>query len=270
MPEREGVDKLHLLIEVGGYGMSFVWFTKEPKYIKGLAVYNFANKMTSSEIAKEIDNIIASNTFFEERSESVTICYDFKESLLVPAEYHERSAAAAMLDLVYGTGPASNVRTERIGDTDVHNYYAANERITSLLDSKYPGVIYYHATSLQLEREKATGKNMHVIIFHNCLKVFLFDNERILLVQQFHYDKPVDAAYHLLNCCSQHDIPADGVNLVLSGMIDAHSNLYNELYKYFLNIRFEEPIPGFTVHERIIFYPSHFFNHLSRLVACVS
>ncbi len=270
LPAKNANEPLHLLIEVGNYGISFVWFMKGPKDVKGLAVYNFIHTDSAAEIVSEINNVLASNPVFGESNASVTICYDFKESLLVPAAYNKQHTNAAMLELVYDADNLSEVRTDEIRNMDIHNAYAVDKRIRDILADKFPAAKSYHSTSLQLEKMQGSAQYLYCIIFHNSIKIFLFNEGALQLVQQFSYTKPVDVAYHLMNCCTQYNIKAANVQLQLSGMIDAHSNLYNELYKYFLNITFEEQKNNIIAHERIKFYPAHFFSHLMTMVSCVS
>ncbi|CAN5775482.1 hypothetical protein BH11BAC4_BH11BAC4_20020 [soil metagenome] len=270
LPEINENEPLHLLIEVGSYGIACSWFTKNPVDIKGLAVYNFISPDSNSDTASEIINVLSSNVIFTGSNASVTICYDFKESLLVPAEYHNMETGKGMLELVYNADHGTTIQTDAIAAIDIFNTYAVDKRITESFNNKFPGAVFYHSTSLQLQRINSSVEKMHCIVFHNTLKVFLFSEDGLQFIQQFNYSKPVDAAYHLINCCEQHDIKSSGINLKLSGMIDEHSNLYIELYKYFLNISFELPDEHITMHERIKFYPSHFFSHLTALVSCVS
>ena len=270
LPVKTGNEPLHLLVEAGCYGISFIWFTKDPADIKGLAVYNFVQSVSPPEIAEEINNVLRSHPVFSELNASVTLCYDFKESLLVPGEYYDRQTDKALLEVLYDSDSSSEIKTDAIGDINIFNAYAVDKRITAVLTGKFPGASIFHSTSLYLEKLKSSGQELHCIIFHNSVKVFLFKDKALQLVQQFAYNKPVDVTYHLLNCCGQYDIRATDVTLQLTGMIDVHSSLYNELYKYFLNINFQQPDPAVIIHERIKFYPEHFFSHLTALVSCVS
>ena len=270
LPVKTGNEPLHLLVEAGCYGISFIWFTKKPADIKGLAVYNFVQMVSPAGIAEEINNVLRSQPAFSEPNASVTICYDFKESLLVPGEYHDLETDKAMLGLLFESDDSSDIKTDIIKDINIFNAYAVDKRITAVLTGKFPGASIFHSTSLYLEKLKSSDQELHCIIFHNSVKVFLFKSKALQLVQQFAYNKPVDVTYHLLNCCGQYEIRATDVTLQLTGMIDAHSSLYDELYKYFLNINFQQPDPAITIHERIRFYPEHFFSHLTALVSCVS
>lgn len=260
---------MHLLIEAGCYGISFIWFHNDPLAITGLVVYNFTENKTSVEMAAEIEKILQSNSIFNDIHASVTICYFFKESMLIPADHYKAPYAIEMLDLVHNSGSSSQMLIDRVNGYDSFNIYAVDKSITGVLSAKFPTAIAYDSTSLLLETMNVAGSNLYCTVFHNCVSVFLF-NAELLFAGQFHYKKPVDAAYHLLNCCQQYDIDPSKVNLQLSGMIDVNSNLYNELYKYFLSIEFELLSQNIPVHERIQFYPAHFFSHLNRLVSCVS
>ena len=261
---------LHLLIEVGSYGISFLWFSKDPMDIKGLAAYNFLQEITAADMAAEITNLLNSNPVFSETTASTSIAYDFKESILVPATYHSMEAGKAMLELIYDADARSEYKTDGIEAISIFNDYAVDKKIAEALLTGFPMATCYHASSLQLKRPVPGGERLSCIIFHNSIKLFLFKDNKLQLVQQFGYTKPVDVAYHLLNCCQQYEINATSVELELSGMIDAHSNLYNELHKYFLNISFEQQDPAITAQERIRFYPTHFFSHLTALATCVS
>jgi hypothetical protein len=89
------------------------------------------------------------------------------------------------------------------------------------------------------------------------------------VIQNFQYKVPEDAAYHLLNVCERFEVKANDTVLHLNGMIDPDSNLYNELYKYFLQTAFGTLPEIFTYNEEIKKYPEHYFSHLFELAACV-
>jgi Protein of unknown function (DUF3822) len=270
LPEGNDNGSLHLLTEVGEDGISFVWFSKAPVEIKGLVIYNFTDGLTYAEIAAEIDSIFKSNALFNDWYASVSICYGFKESLLIPKAYNAATVIEPMLNLMYDSGNREDIKTETIEGTGILNAYAVDKKITSVLLTKFPNATCYHSNSLLLQRIRSQVQYLYCIIFHNSLKVFLFKDGALQLSQQFHYSKPVDVSYHLLNCCEQYQVNSSEMQLQLSGMIDAHSNLYNELYKYFLNIGFEPQQAGIISNDRIKFYPGHFFSHLTSLVSCVS
>ncbi len=270
LPVNTDYEHMHLLIEAGSYGVSFIWFTKEPYYIQGISVYQLTEKCLPGSMADAIENMLHLNPAFNKTHASVTICYDFKESLLIPEDHYKPLTAEAMLNLVYATGAESNIKSEPVIGFPVHNVYAIHKKIENVFSQQFPKASVLHATCLQLQLMKPKNKLLYSIFFHNSIKVFLFDGPSLQLVQYFNYITPVDAAYHLLNCCEQYDTRPEDVSLLLSGMIDEKSKLFAELYGYFLNIEFENTDQKTALHERITFYPSHFFSHLTGLAVCVS
>jgi hypothetical protein len=263
-------EQVHLLVEAGTYGISFVWFTKDPYDVRGIAVYNLTDKALPGEMADNISGILQAAPIFKKNYASVTICYDFKESLLVPETFYDAGSAEAMLNLIYASGSESNCKTEAAKDNRFVVVYAVYKKIEEILAAYFPNAEVHHATRFQLEKMYSDDNVMYCIFFHNSIKVLLFNNGSLQLVQQFSYNQPVDASYHLLNCCEQYDSKPSEIRLVLSGMIDEKSKLYSEIYKYFLNIEFEKPDDNISLHDRIKFYPPHFFSHITGLALCVS
>jgi len=271
LPVSTEYERMHLLITMGDYGASFVWFSKDPCNIRGLAVYNLTDESSPGIIAEKIYNILYSSSIFDKQYASVTVCYDFKESLLVPEAYYDPATAGSLLNLVYAAGAESDHRKDVVNGFPVFNVYAVDKRIENVFTGKFPGAIIYHASSLEIKNIAVSSEQtLHCSFFHNSIKVILFNRSDLQLVKHFNYNSPIDAAYHLLNCCEQHSIKPAEVELVMSGMIDEKSKLYNELYRYFLNIQFEKQQDSIELHDRIKFYPSHFFSHLTGLALCVS
>lgn len=270
LPVFTDYDQVHLLVEAGSYGVSFAWFTKEPFNIRGLAIYQYNDLAAPGSMASEIEHTLQASPVYNKAHASVTICFDFKESLLVPIVHFKESTAGSLLNMVYAIDQESNYKIEHVKGHPVVNVYAVHKKIEDILLRQFPSADIHHATSLQIEKFQADENRLHCIFFHNCIKVFLLDGSVLHVVQQFNYNTPVDAAYHLLNCCEQYNFKPSEIKLVLSGMIDGNSKLYTELFRYFLNIEFEETDSRIKLHDRIKFYPGHFFSHLTGLASCVS
>ena len=268
LPDKKENERFHLLIEAGDYGISFSWYTKDPLDIKGLSVFNFTGVPTAAEKANELENILGSNEIFNEINESVHICYDFKESILVPAAFYKPGTETDLLQLIHDTDNNSIIKSESIADK--FNTYAVENKIESLLLNRFPDAKTHHSTTLQLQNGFPAGDQLFCIIFHNTIKVILSRDGALQIVQHFSYAGHTDVAYHLLNCCEQYNLKSTAVTLHLSGLVDTSSMLYNELYKYFLNIEFDKIPDGITLQERIKFYPLHYFSHLTTLISCVS
>lgn len=257
---------LHLLIELGNYGVSFLWYTRNPLYVRGIAVYNFNTSHIENHIERIIENQLNNITGLA----AVTISYDLKENVLLPAAYNHEPAINSALTLLHGDAQDIVVNNDHITSAGIYNHYRIARSIEIILGKQFPGAARFHSTSLQTEKCINEGDGIYCIVFHNCIKVILMQNKKLHFVQYFEYAVPEDVAYHLLNTCEQHNLQSSNVTLTLSGMVDEHSKLYTELYQYFSNINFEENPEGVNVPNEIKQWPEHFFSHLISLAVCVS
>jgi len=265
-PATTGNDSLNLIVEAGDHGIYFLWFIKAPFSVKGLVAYNF----TDGGNITEIKNIFSSLDGSLSGLSSTTICYDFKQSVLIPAKYNQEEIAEKSLSLVYGDDNNVVLNADKVTSANIHVHYRIPAGIDALLTRQFPKADVFHTTSLQLEMLNQEKDLLYCIFYHNSLKLVLYKEGKLQIVQQFGYTIPEDAAYHLLNACEQFGVKPAEVKLRLSGMIDEHSKLYMELHNYFLNISFEAVADGIITSGDMKEFPAHFFSHLISLALCVS
>ncbi len=265
-PEIEETENLHLLFEAGDYGISCCWFTKNPVDVKGISVYNFPITADATEKARELEKLLLTEPAFTKTPLSTSICYNFRESMPVPAEFYKPGCEKDMLSLLFDCGPEYHLSSEEVTGKGIFNLYAVNRNIRSVIEKQFTSAHIFHASSRQLVLEAPTGNALYCTVFHNMVKVILYKQGELQLLQYYNYAGTTDVAYHLLNSCNRYGISPGTVNLRLCGLIDTGSLLYNELYKYFSQISFHET--GSNMHERVTFYPAHYFSHLTDLLPC--
>jgi len=270
LPANESTSLQNLFLEIGYEGISFVITSKSPFEVQGILIFNFDKNLTAKEIEEEINKITSSEPVLMQEYDTITINYNFPESALVPDKYFKGPETGPILSRMFGNVAGVNDFKEAIKTHSMWNVYRVDKRITETINRIYPGAVYYHSTSIQLQTLSHEVTCLHCFVYHNRIKVTLVMDNIIQLVQQFVYNTPADVAYHLLNACAQHDIPVEEVDCRLCGMIDEKSNLYNELYKYFLYINFQKLTPDIAVTGDILQYPPHFFSQLILSAKCVS
>ena len=269
-PDKEEIRNLHLLFEAGDHGISCCWFTKNPFDVKGIGVYNFPLLADDTEKARELELILQAEPVFATNTLSTSICYNFRESMPVPAEYYKPGSEKEMLSFLFDSGAECKLRCDEVAGKGINIMYSVNRKIDSVITRRFPDAAIFHASSRQLTIETPAGDELHCIVFHNMIKVILFKSGMLQLLQYFNYAGTTDVAYHLLNCCNWYDLSPDLVKLRICGLIDTGSLLYNELYKYFSQINFIESGSEIKLHDRIKNYPAHYFSHLTSLLPCES
>jgi hypothetical protein len=77
----------------------------------------------------------------------------------------------------------------------------------------------------------------------------------------------LDVVYYLLKICYELNLDQSETYVVVSGLIDKDSALYNELHNYFLNLHFAQA-PSYSLPQNE--HPHYYFTSLYNLAACVS
>ncbi len=260
----------HALLEVGEYGMSALRFRKEPFSIDAISTYNFPEDSHGT-ISEKFRKIISDNAFASQAN--VHVFFNFREALLIPDEFMRGDTYAAQLNLVYGISP---------GDDNAYDEFVINPgseqpqklfcvyRIPGGLVSVVKEISLnrpMHSTSVQIQPKAPTA--LHCTIFYNTIKIFLYVNNQLQLVNQYTYKTPADVVYHLLNACDKHEVSPSEIDVFLDGMIDVDSSLYQEIYKYFLHVYFNVIADDVVLSSGIKEHPLHFITHLTALARCV-
>ncbi len=250
-----------LLIEVGDFGITLLWTSNQLESIDGFAVYVFDENDNQAE---SIESILNSNQIKGGDFKSVKIRYNYSASLLVPEKYFQSSLNEGMLSLLYGKNDEVEIKNDFVALNNIHNIYRVPKSISQLLATTFSTSTSLHSTSLQINYKKEDS-SLYCIVFHESIKVILYHEGKLQMVQQFKYQVPNDVVYHLLNVCQQHQLNPSIVSFRLSGMIVKESNLFEALYNCFLDISFMDTKEHqFASHE----LPSHFFSHLIELATC--
>jgi Protein of unknown function (DUF3822) len=267
-PESNPAQPHDLLIEVGGEGISFVYYVKDPLRIDGLYIYYFDKNSTVPQMADELEILFAERSL--PVANNCTICYNYKEATLVPSIIYEGKMRTDILDVLYAhNGPVADY-AEKVAAPDAYVLYRVDQKVEAVLQQQYPLAKRQHSNTLLIPALKESNDFLYCIIYQKSIKVFLYKDAALQIVQYFDYTTPADVAYYLLNLCSLHDISPAVIKVTLSGFIDTKSNLYDELYRYFLNIQVDESLRDMVLANGISQYPLHFFSHLISLVKCVS
>lgn len=257
-------DDIDLLIELSNNGIILYWTSDQSKKSEGYAVYVFEendnHKTTIEEIFKSIN---ASNNKYT----SVKVCYNYKESILVPEKHHDSNLNNEMLSLIYGEDFSSVQNSEFVNTKAIHNIYRVPAHHKTSIENCFNNYSSVHSTSLQIKNE-VDGDIINCIVYQEIIKVLVYKKSHLQLVQQYQYTGPNDVAYHVLNICKQFELNPSSTPLRLSGMIVKDSQLYQSLYNCFLDIDFLAPSNQIKIADQLSHLPNHFFSHLTELVSC--
>ena len=200
----------------------------------------------------------------------VQVSYDHPGSLLVPFQYHNANSARNLLDTMYGVTAQTSVISEAVSEWQLYNVYAVPSDVHDWISRKLPACKYRHNYTLGVSVMPASTADRLLIDFNSDDFSFIAVKQgKLLIAQTFSYTTPEDILYYLLKTCNQFSLSREEVQLMISGLIEKESQLFRELYQYFLHTDFREPVWRLPQSGENG-YPPHFFTSLNDLARCES
>ena len=254
---------LHLLVEVGDEDISFLIYSTSPFKIEGLYSLSLDKNSFPTDYVKELTNFVEQNRSLDSSAFSSTnIFYNFSTSTLVPLEYFREEEKEEILAQLFVADKMRSCYEESCRDSEIKHIFSVPTIVHEKLIALYPSAKFAHSTSYQVN--KNNDSVLHCIIYNASIKIILFKEDQLQIVQYFNYTTPTDVCYHLLNVAERFEVAPSSIQLSLSGMIDVDSTLYKEVYKYFLHVNFPASAAE-NVAEGFEGLPSHFYHHLTAL-----
>ena len=233
-------------------------------------MFSLNRHITPIDYAAALERTLQKENVLHQKFASSIICCNHPQSALIPSQYYDESEKEKYVNLLFGEDKRALCFMDNLNGHDIKNVYRIPAKVFEILNNFFPDKAFKHSSSLQINCSDLSGEVLNCIVYHNGIKILLFRASKIQIVQYFEYESPVDVCYHLLNVCERFYISPDSVQLRLSGMIEEHSNLYKEIYNYFLNVSFVALPAGAILSHPLDVHPHQFYSNLSALAACES
>ena len=257
-----------LFTEAGPMGFSLVVLGADNCF-KAVVIYPFFLFIIETEIADKLKEICNSENLLKKQYSRSHNFWAFTESILVPAELMNADRNLNMLNLVFGDAKQGIIHSDFLYKHNLHNVYRIPEAVIDTFSAALPVATQTHLFSAIVNRDMPEGNHLFTVFYGNSLTIMLCKEGKLQVIQNFNYTHADDCVFHLLNVCKGFDVQPDSVTLHINGMIDEKSGLYASVYKYFLNIEFDELPGSYTYADEIKNHPPHFFSHLFALASCV-
>jgi uncharacterized protein DUF3822 len=193
----------------------------------------------------------------------VIVSSSFSEALLIPQKYAINNFN--LLDTIYDHADHSHLQ-DNVAEWQICTSYAIPDTIHKLLLEKFPSVQFFHVyTPLIKVNTEITDNHIIINFTTENFRVLVKNNNQVQLVQTYIYKTPLDVIYYLLKICYEFGLNQSEIVLIISGLVDADSSLYEELRNYFLTLHFPDP-PSFSLPKND--HPHYFFTSLYNLAEC--
>lgn len=257
-----------LFIEISLWGISYV-VIGEDKICMALICYHYPADRGLDQASIIIKQSVAANSILQEKFSKITIIYAFPTAMLVPKHFINSANIKELLELQQGDVSDAYIRSDFNYKEDIQTIYAVPKQIDAVLSYLFSADISMHQYGLLPILNTFTQQHLYCIFGIGQFTAMLIKEGKLQCIQSYNFKVPEDINYFLLQLCESFEIPVDDVELLLNGMIDQKSSLYEELHNYFLQIKFGSLPDNFTYPEGINQFPSHYFSHLFQMIACV-
>jgi hypothetical protein len=275
VPEMSDSDELRssqLLIEVGDKMFSYVIYHKEQRRFLGLRQYNL-DYTPGKTMLENLLEIITNDELLQIPFKEAFIIYNYTDSNFLPEKVFHIELNQPVTEIIYGNAKKGLLLSEKVIGFKMYNIYRVPREIHALLQRKFASGNYWHYYTLLLnDGQMKTSPNEQVIKMVMRADQFLvavFNGDNIQLVQSYTYQTPDDVSYYLLAICNRFKISQEKVTLVVSGLLDEQSRLYQELLKYFLQVQWDRLPETVKLDEGFASFPDHYFSPLLKMALCV-
>ena len=246
-----------LLLEIGPDYCCYAFF--DP----AAGAFNFIRYLSFSETEDSFEELLNEWTT---TPREVVICSGATQALLVPQKYYkpQPSLTAAIYDLDH-----YHELSDRIPEWQIVNTYALPRSLYEQLSRKFPDARYFHAYTPALKVGSGSDAQQQVSLHFSTthFRVLVKKEGQVVLAQTYGYKAPLDVVYFLLKICYEFGLDQSEVLVIVSGLVERDSALYDELHYYFLNLQLA-PAPSYALPQSD--HPSYYFTSLYNLAACVS
>ncbi|HEY6504120.1 MAG TPA: DUF3822 family protein [Chitinophagaceae bacterium] len=254
-----------LSLGIGERHFSFAVTDKTGTELHSLAYYT-----TDETDGETLSSIYADHHELSRSFYTVQVSYDHSKNVMVPMQHFNADVSNTLLDSMHGQNGQSSVISEAVTEWQLYNVYAVPKDVQEWVSRKFPSAIYRHHFTLGIKSMPAGQPDRLLVNIHTDEFSFIAIKDNKLLIAQTHlYSSPEDICYYLLKTCHQFSLSQEQVQLTVSGLIEKESQLYREMYQFFVNVEFRDPtwnMPVIEEHE----YPAHFFTTLNDLARCAS
>ena len=266
--KNEGADPIPQAVLSLGIGERHISFAITDK--TGTELHSLAYCKTETTDSETLSELFSDHSELNRLFYVVQVSYDHSKNVLIPTQHFDAHVSKTILDSMHGMNGQSFVISEAVNEWQLYNVYAVPKEVQEWLGRKFPAAIYRHHFTLGIKTMPPGSSDRLLVNIHTDEFSFIAIKDNKLMIAQTHlYESPEDICYYLLKTCHQFSLSQEKVELSVSGLIEKESQLYRELYQFFVNVEFRLPtwqIPPTADNE----CAPHFFTTLNDLARCAS
>ena len=175
---------------------------------------------------------------------NTSIFYNFEEALVLPIAKMSATASEDYLSLIFGEDERTDTKFDSINTTlPTVTVYRIKKSLTELLNRNFllfkTQHIYTNILNDLLNRENLPSVFLKLIVYQNHFIVVLVKDNELQLIQSYNFTNSDDILYFIINIANQTGLSPLQAKLEVSGLVDLHTDLLEQLKKSFGIVSFD-------------------------------
>lgn len=256
-------------------GFSFALLNiREQKYI-ALEYYDLQNCSNYSEVAEQIDGIIAQQDLLQQDFFSVATSISNSLNTLTPKALYKEENGKEILGFNQALLQNENESNDWLASIQAYNSYIIPQELERCFNKHFPNHKWKHHSSVFIESllhqfKLQEASKIYLSVQNNHFEIAVLEGRKLKFYNGYCYRSAEDLIYYLLFACEQLDLNPDQIPLVISGEIEEESEVYKFLYKYIRNISFIKRNPNYQYSFVLDEVKEHYYYKLLNLHLCAS
>lgn len=173
-----------------------------------------------------------------------SIFYNFEEALVLPLAKMSATASEDYLSLIFGEDERTDTKFDSINTTlPTVTIYRIKKSLTELLNRNFllfkTQHTYTNILNDLLNRDNLPSVFLKLIVYQNHFIVVLIKDNELQLIQSYIFTSADDILYFLISIANQTGLSPLQAKLEVSGLLDLHTDLLEQLKKSFGIVSFD-------------------------------
>ncbi len=258
--------RLSLLVQSGDGFIGFAAFDAKQKKVFAWVVYEMEQTNSAIICQEKLKSITEAHPWISKNYERAVLANHTSKNILVPSSFHQEQHKEYLFELMYGKQQDDLYVKDMVIQQSLVNHYAVNGALAVVLNQHFTKGQWWHVQSLLLTQNASQEAKVTATIWFNELHLSIEKDGNWLLLQTYLYHTPEDVLYYILNAMQQLGLSPDETPVLLQGMVDQKSALYDVLYGYIVNLQLNNNLQfEFPASE----FPVYLTASLDQLLICV-
>ncbi len=246
--KKADLSQIILLLQISPQGLIFSLFNQPQNKFLSIEAVEFDPNFKIEEATSILKSYISENEYLKHSYQSVKVFLETNTSTLVPSPIFNPQEVNGFTQFNFPPEEHDKIFFEKLLNLDAYIVYAFPEPLVNILSESFKNCKFFSHSGTFIESLLVLNKNQknHTTLYVNVRKSFLdiciLKNQKLLFFNTFKYTSKEDFIYFVIFVMEQLALNPEEVELVLMGMIERNSGLFETVTKYVRNVRFQSKI----------------------------